>query len=68
MRYLVLRVPTSGPPALVAQPNDFATRAEAEARAQAIEGRTRMVHHTWIDIVAYDGPLDAFLAAEGILR
>ena len=58
-RFAVIRVPTSGPPALVAAPNDFATRQEArsEARIAAVEAGQVMAHHTYLDIFSYEGPL-----------
>lgn len=41
-------MPGAGPPALIAAPNDFASEAEA---------RQLMAHHTYLDILAYEGPL-----------
>ncbi len=67
MRYAVIRVPTSGPPALIAAPSDFATEAEARARVAAIEGAQLQVHHTHLEILPYEGPLHAALTAHGIL-
>lgn len=58
----MVRVSSSGPPV------DFATRAEADARIAAIEGGARMPQHTYLDIVAYEGPLGLSLAEAGILR
>ena len=66
-RYLVVRVPSPGPPALVAPPYDFATRAEAEERVAAVEARQRKAHHTHVEIVRYDGSLTEELSARGIL-
>ncbi len=66
-RFAVIRVPTSGPPALIAEPNDFATEADAEARIAAIEGKQIMPHHTYLDILGYDGGLQDALLRKGIL-
>lgn len=65
-RYAVIRVPTSGPPALIAAPRDFATQAEAQARIDMIEAGQLKTHHTYLDIVAYDGPLGPAMQALGI--
>jgi hypothetical protein len=45
-RYAVIRVPSSGPPALVAEPNDFASEAEALHRIAEVKARQLMAHHT----------------------
>ena len=54
-RYLVLRVPSSGPPAVIAEPYDFATEEEAEARIAQIEADHLVVHHTYLEVMAYFG-------------
>lgn len=66
-RFLVVRVPGSGPPALIGAPNDFATRTEAEARIAGIEAGHRKSHHTHLEIIPYCGPRAEALAAKGIL-
>ncbi|WP_411889312.1 hypothetical protein [Yoonia sp. SDW83-1] len=65
-RYAVIRVPTSGPPALIAAPNVFVSAAEAAARVAAIEQGQLKQHHTYLDVVAFDGPLAEAMAAKGI--
>lgn len=67
-RYLVIRCPTTGPPALIAPPNDFATREEAEARIAALEVRQAMTHHTHLEVMVYDGNRSTALAAAGVLE
>jgi len=52
---------------LIAAPNDFPTEAEAKARIAEVERAHRMTHHTWLDIVPYDGELHIALAAKGVL-
>ena len=66
-RWLVLRVPTSGPPALIAPPNDFASEDEARARIAVIMERQRMAHHTHFEILRYQGERSAALAAAGAI-
>lgn len=65
--HLVVRVPSSGPPALIGPPNDFAARAEAEARIAGIEAGHRVAHHTYLEVVAYEGDRASALEALGIL-
>ena len=67
MRYLILRVPGSGPPALAGAPNDFATREEAEARIAEIEAGHLKAHHTYLEVMRYDGDKAAALKAAGVL-
>ena len=66
-RYLVVRVPTSGPPAVIAEPNDFETESEARARIGEIESLQLQAHHTWLDIVRYTGDRTTALERAGIL-
>lgn len=66
-RYLVLRVPSSGPRALAGPPNDFATKSEADARLAEIHSKQLKTHHTYLEVVEYSGDKSAFLEAEGIL-
>ncbi len=66
-RYLVLRNPGSGPPALAGPPNDFATRAEAEARIANIEKAHLKAHHTFLDILPYEGDKAKALRDAGVL-
>eukprot|EP00040_Diaphanoeca_grandis_P004814 m.30251 g.30251 ORF g.30251 m.30251 type:complete len:146 (+) comp16242_c0_seq1:279-716(+) len=44
-RFFVLRVPSTGPPALISEPNDFATRDEAEARVAEFEDQHLCTSH-----------------------
>ena len=53
--FLVVRVPTTGPRALIAPPNDFKSRADAERRIAFIEAPHRLQHHTFLEIVPYTG-------------
>jgi hypothetical protein len=66
-RYLVLRVPNTGPKALIAAPNDFATESEAQARIDAIEALQLQGHHTYLEVWPYRGDKFAALAAAGVL-
>ena len=66
-RFMVIRVPGSGPPVLIGAPFDFATRAGAEARIAEIEAPHRKSHHTHLEIAPYRGPLARALAERGIL-
>ena len=66
-RYLVLRVPGSGPPALAGSPNDFSTLEEAEARIAEIESEHRKAHHTYLEIMTYKGDRSKALADAGVL-
>jgi len=65
-RFLVVRVASSGPRALIAAPNDFATEAEARQRIDGIEANHKIQHHTHFEIVAYTGDKSDALRAEGI--
>lgn len=65
-RYAVLRVPTGGPKALIAPPNDFASQSGAEARIAEIEAAQRFVHHTHLEVYRYEGSLLAALERDGI--
>ena len=60
-------MPGSGPPALAGAPNDFATKAEAEARIAEIEAEHLKAHHTYLDIMGYEGDKAEALAAAGVL-
>ena len=66
-RYVVIREPGSGPPALIGQPNDFATEAEAYARIGEIEAGHLKAHHTHLSVIPYHGDLQQALAEFGIL-
>ena len=66
-RFLLLRVPNSGPKALAGPPNDFASLDEAEARLRDITDSHMKSHHTYLEIVEYWGDKIAFLEREGIL-
>ncbi len=65
-RHAVIRVPSSGPPALIAPPNDFTSEAEALRRIAFVEARQLLAHHTYLDVLAYEGPLTAALEERGI--
>ena len=56
-RYAVLRVPITGRKALIVEPNDFATQAEAEGRIAQIEAPQHSVHHTHLEVFVYSGNL-----------
>lgn len=66
-RFAVLRVPSSGPQAVVAEPWDFATRAEATARIAQLEAGHLIQHHTHLEVFAYEGETYAALRSAGIL-
>lgn len=66
-RYLVVRVPGSGPPALVGAPYAFDSLADAEARITAIERDHRKSHHTHLEIIPFEGALVVALEKLGIL-
>lgn len=66
-RYLVLRVPSVGPPALVGHPSDFATLHEAESRMDEIYARQSKTHHTTIRIESYQGDKYEYMERKNIL-
>ncbi len=66
-RYAVLRLPSSGPKAVIAAPWDFATHAEAEARIAGIEQDHRVVHHTYLEVFAFKGEKYAAMDAAGVM-
>ena len=66
-RFLVLRVPSSGPPAVIAEPYDFATREEANARIAEIEAEHLVVHHTYLEVMAYSGDKFRAMDAAGVI-
>lgn len=66
-RYLVLRVPTSGPKALAGGANDFASREAAEARVAEILAGQLKAHHTYLEVMAYEGDKMAALERAGVL-
>ncbi|MEM7056389.1 MAG: hypothetical protein AAF557_02265 [Pseudomonadota bacterium] len=66
-RYLVLRVPSAGPPAVIAEPYDFATHAEAQARIDEIEANHLVVHHTYLEIMSYAGDRFRAMDAAGVI-
>lgn len=66
-RYAVLRVPTTGPRAVIAEPWDFATLDEAKARIAEIEADNLVVHHTYVEIFEYEGAVLHALDAAGVL-
>ena len=63
----MLRVPSTGPPALISEPYDFATLEEAQARVAEFEDSHLVVHHTYFDIRSYHGDRQDALKREGIL-
>lgn len=66
-RYVVLRHPSSGPPALIATPNDFATEQEAKIRIAEIENNQLMPHHTYLSVMEYEGDKFAALDAACVI-
>ena len=66
-RYLVIRVPDSGPKALAGPPNDFGSRSEAEARIGEITSEHRKAHHTHLEIMKYTGDKADALRNAGVL-
>lgn len=66
-RFVVVRVPGNGPPALVGAPCVFATVDEAEARIAEIERGHRKSHHTHLEVIPIEGDLGAALERLGIL-
>ena len=64
--FCVIRVPSSGPPALAGAPNVFDTLEAAQSRISEIELAQLKIHHTWLDIVEVDGPVLPALQARGI--
>ncbi|MEM7189654.1 MAG: hypothetical protein AAF439_08590 [Pseudomonadota bacterium] len=66
-RFLVQRVPSSGPPAVVADPYDFPTRTAAEERVAEIEAGHLVVHHTYLDIMTYTGDRYAAMDKAGVI-
>lgn len=66
-RFLLLRVPSSGPKALAGPLNDFSSLNEAEARLRDITSENLKAHHTYLEIIEYTGDKVAFLNAKGIL-
>lgn len=66
-RFLVVRVPGSGPPALVGAPYVFATLADAEARIAVIEQDHRKSHHTHLEVIPFEGAIGAALEKLGVL-
>lgn len=65
-RFAVIRVPGSGPPALVGAPYHFDTEHAALARIAEIEAAHLKSHHTHLEVVPFEGPLHAAMQAMGI--
>lgn len=66
-RFVIVRVPGSGPPALAGAPNVFDTHDAAAARVAEIEAGHLKAHHTHLEIHAVEGNVPEALAAKGIL-
>ncbi len=66
-RFVVIRVPDGGRPALIGAPYDFATREDALARIAEIEADHRKVHHTFLCVLEVEPPLPQALEREGVL-
>ena len=66
-RFLVLRVPSSGPKALAGGENDFDSLEAAQARVADILGAQLKTHHTSLEIMDYSGDRRAALVAAGVL-
>lgn len=68
MRYLVLRIPDPGPPALAGGPNNFDTLEEAIVRMQEIRDGQTKDHHTSHEVRSYVGDnMYEFMDSEGIM-
>ena len=65
--YLVIRVPTTGPRALIAAPNEFSTEAEARQRIASIESKHKMQHHTHLEVFSCSGDKFEALKRAGII-
>ena len=65
-RYRVLRVPDTGPNALIAALNDFATEAEANARIREVEAQQLQPHHTYLEVWPYRGDRYRAMTEPGI--
>ena len=63
----MLRVPSSGPKAVIAEPFLFETRAEAEQRIAKIEATHLVAHHTYLEIFAFDGEVYTALDAAEVI-
>lgn len=66
IRHAAIRVPGAGPSALIAEPKDCASEAEAPSRIAEVEAHRLMAHHTCLDVQTYEGPLAAALDERGI--
>ncbi|MEL7258434.1 MAG: hypothetical protein AAFN80_11425 [Pseudomonadota bacterium] len=66
-RFAIIRVPTNGPPALVNMKNVFETEEEALARLAEIEATQQKLHHTFLDVVEFEGKVHEALPKKGIL-
>lgn len=66
-RYLVVRVPGSGPKAVIAPPCDFPNYVEAAARIAEIEAAQAMIHHTHLEIEVFSGDRFVWCDRNGIL-
>ena len=66
-RYAVIRFPTSGPPALVDVAHIFDSEIDARERLRELEATQLKQHHTYLDVVAFNGKAHEELPKLGIL-
>ena len=66
-KYVVLRVPSSGPKAVVGEPWLFETKREAEARLTELTASHLVVHHTYLEVFALNGDTYPALDNAGII-
>ena len=66
-KYAIIRVPGSGPPALINMDSIFSDIAEAHAKLAQIEETQLKAHHTFLDIVSFEGKAEDELPKLGII-
>ncbi len=66
-KYAIIRVPGSGPPALIDMDSIFSDKAEAQAKLAQIEKTQLKAHHTFLDIVSFEGNAEEELPKLGII-
>jgi len=65
-RWLVIRVPGSGPPAAITPAIIYESEAEALAQIERIEANHRKTHHTYLDTFRFTGDIHTTLTVAGI--